>query len=206
MRNFKAPPLTAGAEAEIQRAKAWLEKSQPPLYAEIGCGAGYHPLAFVRQNLGVRILAFERTTVKYEKAQRRLDAHLAKSTEYERCLIVHGDATHLWADLIPPKSLAGIYYLYPNPYPKKQHANRRLAGMPFFTTSLESLKVGGQLVFATNEVSYFEELRLHVETLKHLKIEKAGQVAPNQKPRSHFEKKYLERGETCYEILAKRIS
>lgn len=205
MRNFKAPPLTAGADAEIQRAKSWLSRNQLPLSVEVGCGAGYHPLLFVRDNPTKRILAFERTTVKFEKAKHRLESHLAKSTEYERCLIVHGDATHLWANLISPLSLDTIYFLYPNPYPKNQHANRRLARMPFFATALESLKLGGRVVFSTNEKLYFEELLEHMRQLNYLKVDKVGGLAADQKPRSHFEKKYLERGETCYEIIAEKI-
>lgn len=206
MRNFKAPPLTAGAEAEIQRAKTWLAKSPLPLYVEVGCGAGYHPLAFVRENSSARILAFERTTVKFEKAKHRLETHLAKSTEYEQCHIIHGDAAHLWSALFERKSLDGIFFLYPNPYPKKQHANLRLAGMPFFSTTLESLKAGGRMVFATNDQNYFEELLAHMKTLQQLKIEKEGPIAADRKPRSHFEKKYLERGESCFEILAEKIT
>ncbi len=202
MRNFKAPPLSEGAENEIQRAKVWLLKSDLPLTVEVGCGAGYHPLAFVRANPRTRILAFERTTTKYEKANHRLRTHLAKSSEYERCLIIHGDATHLWSDLFLPKSLDGLFFLYPNPYPKKQHANRRLAGMPFFATAIESLKLGGKLVFATNDRNYYDELRTHLAGLKNLTIEKDGPVSLHSKPRSHFEKKYLARGEPCYEILA----
>lgn len=205
MRDFKAPPLTAGAEAEILKAKAWLKHSQLPIAVEVGCGAGYHPLAFVRENSGVRILAFERTTEKFEKANLRHKTHMAKSSEYERCLIIHGDATHLWSDLFKPLSLDALYFLYPNPYPKKQHANRRLAGMPFFTTAIESLKTGGRLVFATNEKTYYEELKLRVTTIHELKVVTAGEVKRDRKPRSHFEKKYLERGEICYEIVAEKL-
>lgn len=205
MRQFKAPPLSDGAKVEFQKSKQWLEQTLGPLYVEVGCGVGFHPLAYVRENPNARLLAFERTSEKYEKAARRLEAHRAKDKSYERCLIVHADASHLW-DLFPRQSLDGLFFLYPNPYPKPSQANLRLASMPFFAVALESLKKNGTFEFATNEKSYFAELKAVLEKIDFIAIDDAGDVPKDIRPRSHFEKKYLERGETCYQILAHKIT
>lgn len=204
MRQFQAPPLSEGAKKEFEKSKLWLEQTTGPLYVEVGCGVGFHPLAHVREHPESRILAFERTREKYDKASRRLVAHQAKEKAYQKCLIVHADASHLW-DLFPPQSLAGLYFLYPNPYPKTSQANLRLAAMPFFRVALESLKIEGTFQFATNEKFYFEELRSIIAAMPFMKTEAAGPIRKDIRPRSHFEKKYLERGEACYEILARRI-
>lgn len=205
MRQFQAPPLTEGAKIEYEKSKKWLSETTGPLYVEVGCGVGFHPLFHMRERPTSRIVAFERTSEKYEKAARRLEAHRVKDDIYNQCLIVHADASHLW-ELFPEESLSGLFFLYPNPYPKQGQANLRLAAMPFFPVALSSLKIQGTFEFATNEKSYFEELLHVIQSMDFIKIDDAGILKRDIRPRSHFEKKYLERGETCYQILARRIT
>ena len=83
--------------------------------------------------------------------------------------------------------------------------------MPFFGSLLKKLtppnnsSEAGQVIFATNEKWYFDELREMGPQLWNLKIydEKEISMAQNEsfKARTHFEKKYLERGQTCYELI-----
>ena len=69
---------------------------------------------------------------------------------------------------------------------------------------IDKMKINGQLTLATNQLDYFEEAKESFESLWHFQLIEAGPLSPNTSPRSHFEKKYLKRGETCYNIICQR--
>jgi len=67
----------------------------------------------------------------------------------------HGDAVDLLAWL-PPRSLARIDLLYPDPWPKRRHWKRRLVSDANVAAFARVLWVGGELRFATDWANYAE--------------------------------------------------
>ena len=67
--------------------------------------------------------------------------------------------------------------------------------MPFMGFLLRRLKPGGQLILASNSVSYMEEAyRMFESTWEPAEMEmKIVQVDSTRTYRTHFERKYLER-------------
>lgn len=168
---------------------------------EIGCGVGYHPLQWALANADKKILAFERTTEKYEKAQRRFLNHGSP----ENLLIVHGDvqffASSLFGTENTPLLLDGIFVLYPNPYPKLSQANHRLAGWSFLPLLTGALRPKGFLQLATNRREYLEEAIRTVPMRTRLAISRVSELPADGRPRTHFEKKYLARQEPCWDAI-----
>jgi tRNA (guanine-N7-)-methyltransferase len=206
LRKFKRPPLPLPAMAEFVKAREWLQPIKNPealigfegwpLYIEVGCGVGLHPIRWSQQNLHARLLAFERTTEKYTKAAHRF----INNSSPQNIHIVHGDASILLPYLIEPQSIDGFFFLYPNPYPKPSQANLRLPNSPFLHFIRQSLKPGGTLTLATNSVQYASEA---IERLpaNGLLLMQNKQIESHAIPRTHFEKKYLMRGEICYDLV-----
>ena len=64
-----------------------------------------------------------------------------------------GDARELMARL-PDASLARLFILFPDPWPKTRHRKRRLVGTEFITEAARVLKPGGRLLFATDWEDY----------------------------------------------------
>lgn len=71
--------------------------------------------------------------------------------------IVHADAFDLLARWIPEGSLAAVHVLFPDPWPKKRHAKRRLLSPALFDLSARALARHGGLVIATDVGWYFTE-------------------------------------------------
>ena len=63
----------------------------------------------------------------------------------------------------------------------------------------EILKPGGRLLVASNVASYIDGLA-RVAIAIGFKPSVATQISSVGSPRTHFEKKYLERGDACFEI------
>jgi tRNA (guanine-N7-)-methyltransferase len=94
-----------------------------------------------------------------EVARKRVEAALARlaSKGITNCRMMCGDAQRILRDHIAPDSVAAISVLFPDPWPKKRHARRRLMHQPGFVRLLaERLAPGGLFLFKTDAVAYFD--------------------------------------------------
>ncbi len=166
-----------------------------PLDLEIGCGVGWHSIQYANAHPGRRLIAIEHTREKFLSFQRRALSHPALAT---RLLPVHADAIRWITHMIEPCSLDAIFILYPNPEPKA--ANQRWFRMPFFHQLLGTLKPGATIHLATNVAAYALEAEQYAANAWNLKLENRNELTSSLTPRTHFEKKYLARGETCFDL------
>jgi tRNA G46 methylase TrmB len=171
--------------------------STTPLDLEIGCGVGWHPVRYARENTDRFLIALEHTRAKFDRFQSRIDGN----SPLPNLLPIHADAVRWITHCLAPASLDRVFILYPNPEPKAP--NKRWLRMPFMHRLLETIKPGGEIILATNEKAYFDEaLAFAVQTWR-LKVARQESFTTHsergQTPRTHFEKKYLLRGETCFE-------
>lgn len=162
---------------------------------EIGCGVGFHPIFYARNNPDRLLVAIEKTSEKFAKFERRYVNHHSPFN----LVPVHANAVAWITHYVKPLSVDKYFILYPNPYPKDPQ--KRFFVMPFMTHLLETLKVGGHITLATNELFYAEEARKFASEYWKLEILEDSIVPISQQPRTHFEKKYLERGDICYNLI-----
>lgn len=181
-------------------------ESGKPLDVEIGCGVGWHPIRYALENSDRQLIAIEHTRERFEKFHLRWTRNqLTQNVEPNRLtnlLPIHADAVRWITHALPPGSVSRFFILFPNPEPKAP--NKRWIRMPFFAQLLLTLRPGGEITIATNEESYFKEVLEFAENAWHLsvieaRIYKANNL-PSGLPRTHFEKKYLLRGETCFDV------
>ena len=206
MRAYQKPNLPAISLSE--RALAILDllsdpvagsKNTSPLELEIGCGVGLHPILWGKANPDRQLIAVEHTAEKFQKFEGRLARHPTLT----QVVAVHANAMTLIDQRIPPQTIDRIWLLYPNPYPKKQDQARRWHAMPFASQLVAILKPGGQLVSATNLEWYALEARQFWTTHWGLREREFQAIEPGSEfvPRTHFEKKYLARGERCWSMI-----
>jgi tRNA G46 methylase TrmB len=172
-----------------------------PVDVEIGCGVGFHPLRYARENPGRQLVAFERTKEKFEKFAVRIQNH----EELPNLTAIHGDALPWIAHAIAPASVDRYFILYPNPYPKESQRNLRFPFMPAFRLIHDSMKKGALLTLATNSASYAEEAAYGFVKEWGMELVEKSLLPENFPPRTHFEKKYLARGERCWNLLFRRL-
>jgi tRNA G46 methylase TrmB len=75
--------------------------------------------------------------------------------------------------------------------------------MPFFGCLLDKLALGGTITLVTNKEAYFSEAKERSLRVWQLRILSERVLGREDLPsaRTHFEKKYLERGEACFEFV-----
>lgn len=170
------------------------------LVIEIGAGAGLHAIQYASQHPNNFIIPIERTLVKSKKLIRRVENHPNLTNIYP----VSGDAIPWICQHCFAEEVDHYFILYPNPYPKHSHANKRFINMPFMEKMFETLKPGGLITFATNMANYYVEVKRVAQERWPLTIIDAGLLPQSFKPRTNFEKKYLARGELCFQVILQK--
>lgn len=186
-------------DLSLQKWRQQLKPNQP-IIIEIGAGAGLHAIQYAKKNPHHFIIPIERTKIKAHALLQRVLHHPALTNIYP----VYGDAIEWICRHCQPNEINAYYILYPNPYPKAKQANKRFMHMPFMAKLIETLQPGGTITLATNIVSYYEEAKLSFKTVWQLELVSDKVIPPDTQARTHFEKKYLARGESCFNLIFKK--
>ena len=192
MRKFDIQSVPRPAQDNILSRKEIPE----PVDLEIGAGVGLHAIQYCLKNPDRHLIAFERTKEKFAKFQRRYENHSLKNL-----YPIHGDAVPWISHYVLKETVDRCFILYPNPYPKKKHSNLRFAQMPFMSHLVEVLKPRGSLTLATNEEFYAQECAEEFVQTWGLELCDWQKWTDVNLARTHFEKKYLERGQTCHNLI-----
>lgn len=163
-----------------------------PLCLEIGAGMGKHALTFAAAHPGKRLFAVERTAAKFQAFAAR-----AEAAQLANLHPVHADALPWVVHALPPACLSEVFILYPNPEPK--NPAQRWFNMPFFEFLLSRLRPEGQLTLASNMAAYVDEAE--AQTVSQWRLPYARTAVPADAERTHFEVKYLARGEACAQLV-----
>lgn len=170
---------------------------------EIGCGVGLHPLEYIHLTSGRKIIAIERTQAKFKKFINRFNSHLKKKPDLGAVLLpVGGEAISFLLEFIKASTVENYFLLHPNPYPKARHLNKRWYAMPAMSLLVSTLKSGGCITLATNQKYYYQEALVYMQELWKFSIkDQSIYYKGDIKGRTHFERKYLDRGEAIFNVV-----
>lgn len=173
-----------------------------PVDLELGCGTGKFALEYSILNPERQLVAVEQTVNKFAKFRR------AFAEQRPTNLVpVQADGA-LWVDrYLPEASIERIFILYPNPYPKRKQRNLRWHYMPAMHSILRALKPNGELRFCTNLKWLLDEAAAQFSQGWNLELCGIQEVRLGSRlPLTLFEKKYLERGEICFDLRLQKPS
>ena len=177
-------PVAAHSRAAYQQLACRLP--QAPLVLDSFCGTG-HSTAVLAERFPDHLV------VGVDKSAHRLGKH-PDGQPRENMLLLQADCEDIWQQLaFDGVRLAHHYLLYPNPWPKSKHLQRRVHGqasLPFI------LQLGGTITLRSNWQLYVEEfgLALHLAGTRGV-VSRVGA----QSPMSLFERKYRDSGHTLWQ-------
>ncbi len=123
-----------------------------PLVMEVGAGDGRFLVGLAQAAPHWNILGVELSAASVERALRRL-----RREGVGQVRLFKGSGDFALKNLVPPRSLDAVYVNFPDPWPKKRHAQRRLLRVPFFRLLSTRLVDGGRLLLTTDHREYFEQ-------------------------------------------------
>ncbi len=131
-----------------------------PVELEIGSGKGMFLLEASRLNPGVNFLGVERAGKWFHRCVERV----LRSGRGNLRLTRH-DAFDLLQRWVPEHSLSAVHIYFPDPWPKKKHAGRRLFQPALFGMIARALRPGAPLLLASDLLPYFADAEEQIAAL-----------------------------------------
>lgn len=159
---------------------------EPGLVIDSGCGTGDSSTWLAEKYPDRMVLAIDRSAQRLDKCDQ---------LAYSNLLFVRADLVDFWRILLNEACPVFAHYiLYPNPYPKAEHLQRRWHGHPVFSSLLA---LGGHLELRSNWLVYLQEFSQALQYAGHcaepVKILSGKAITA-------FEKKYQNSGQMLYQL------
>jgi tRNA (guanine-N7-)-methyltransferase len=168
-----------------------LRSEQRPLLLDSGCGIG-------ESTERLALMYPEHFVLGVDKSEHRLNKRswLQQSDESRNSLIVRADLVDFWRLMAEHEIRPDLHFhLYPNPWPKPGHLQRRWQGHAVFPTLAE---LGGRVEMRSNWLIYLKEFALAWEWGTG-QVGVIEQFVPEQ-PLTPFERKYHQSGQALYRL------
>lgn len=136
---------------------------------EIGFGRGEFLLDLAAKAPEIGFLGVEVSFKRALKMARKVARH---KLENVRLLEARGEI--VVQELLPPGSMRGVWLNFPDPWPKKRHASRRLIQRDFVRSVARCLEPGGVFQVATDDIAY----RAQIDAVLRAEPQLCNQNAP----------------------------
>ncbi len=157
-----APPAIAARDAArraaLAAALAELYPHPTALIFEIGCGHGHLLAAYAAAHPDRFCLGVDLVTQRIARAQRK-----QRRLALANLAFLKADVAETLATLPPPARLAGIFVLFPDPWPKRAHHRRRLLQTELLNALAARAEPGAWLALRTDDASFFAWARGQIQ-------------------------------------------
>lgn len=127
---------------------------------EIGCGHGHFLARYAAENPEKLCVGVDLRSDRITRALRK-----AKHGRLTNCHFIRCEALEFLRALPAGVTLAEIWVLFPDPWPKKRHHKNRLLQPDFFEAIAFRVPEGGRLYFRTDYGEYFKSVADFVPSL-----------------------------------------
>lgn len=155
-----------------------------PLEVDLGCARGHFLVAAAAANPNRRYLGIEWQIERARIARRKILNLQLQNARVVRCEIRRALALDL-----PAGCASLLHVLFPDPWPKRRHASRRLINPGIFTLFTRVLAPGGIVRFLTDDENYYRHSLtvLHAEPAWELLTDNPLQNWPPTEFQARFE-------------------
>ena len=146
----KCAALRIAAPEEMKGKWKALKPDCTALWVEVGCGKGKFTAETAEANPDVLLIAVERCreamVVAMEKAQ---------TMGLTNVFYIDMDVANI-EDIFAPGEMDRLFINFPDPWPRKKNAKRRLTHRSFLDKYCRTVKEGGEIHFKTDNAPLFE--------------------------------------------------
>jgi tRNA (guanine-N7-)-methyltransferase len=166
------------------------------LHVDLGCGDGSFVCELAQQFPDKNFLGIERLTKRMKKVRR-------KAEKIDNVRVLHADTLFAVRYLLAENSVETFYLLFPDPWPKRRHQQRRIFTREFLDAISIMLEEHGFLRVATDQLDYFRQIeRLSRTDSKFEIVDRDDVVLPATK----FERTFREQALPIYRLTLRKTS
>ncbi len=162
-----------------------------PVEVDLGAGDGGFAIAYAQQRPEINLLAVERLLGRVRKIEKR-----AARAGLTNVRVLRLEFGYTVRHLLPPGSISIAHILFPDPWPKRRHWDRRLVQPDFVRDLAVALKPGGEFRFTTDHADYFETAQVAVAEASVL--ERAPEWDWSCDPKTDFQQSFDAEGRATY--------
>ncbi|QUI69766.1 methyltransferase domain-containing protein [Pseudoalteromonas sp. M8] len=184
-------PIAAHTQSAFDEVNARVQAYNGPIILDSCCGVGESTANLAKRHPDALVIGID-------KSAHRLDKHDVeyKQTEQGQYILVQADLNDFWrlaleADWQPTHH----YLLYPNPWPKAKHIQRRWHGSAVFPFIV---KLGGKLELRSNWDIYVKEF---ARALALSGVDVAVEAYESDEAITPFERKYWASGQSSTRLV-----
>ena len=183
-------PLSTHTQHAFEEVIDWLGKWQGELILDSCCGVGESTVNIARAHPNARVIGIDKSAL-------RTDKHSSYASTLQNYLVLRADLNDFLRLLVTSdKKLTKHYLLYPNPYPKSAHLQRRW----YATSALKDiLKLGGLLEVRSNWQLYIQEFSAALDIVN---VKNQVTLFESDKAITPFERKYWQSGQSSWQLIA----
>jgi tRNA (guanine-N7-)-methyltransferase len=167
-----------------------------PLHVDLGCGDGAFLFALAKQTPEKNFLGTERLLHRVKKACRKADT-------IDNMRVLRIETSYAVRYLLPAGSVEMFHLLFPDPWEKRKHHQRRIVGLEFLRAIHAALAPGGVLRVVTDHRDYFDKIR---EVAARSGDFQVGTNGAGNYPASTFEEKFKEQGLDLYRLELRKAA
>jgi tRNA (guanine-N7-)-methyltransferase len=197
------PQLTLQLQPGLDAAQYFSDKDVSEIWLEVGFGGGEHLLWQAENHPDTGIIGAE----PYVAGMAKLLARIAEK-DIGNIRLYSEDAHDIVAAL-PDASLARVFVLFPDPWPKKRHHKRRFIQTEMLSELARVMRPGAEFRFATDDSGYLvwalERLMAHPRFAWLADSASEWRARPCDWPETRYETKALRQGRGCTYLRFKRV-
>jgi tRNA (guanine-N7-)-methyltransferase len=118
------------------------------IWLEIGFGGGEHLALHAERHPDAGFIGCEVFENGIDKLLARIEGRQLFNVR------IFADDARLLIAALPPTSIAGVFLLFPDPWPKRRHHKRRIVSQETLDRLAETMTDGGELRLATDDGDY----------------------------------------------------
>jgi len=184
--DFKKPYQTHTLEA-FKEVEKWVEQQAKPIIFDSCCGVGESTYHIAKAHPEAIVLGMDKSADRLSKHPSDGEESIEELDNYR---LLQVNLNDFWRLAVEANwTLSHHYLLYPNPWPKSKHLQRRWHGSAVFPAII---KLGGKLELRSNWFTYVEEFQ---RALQLANIDSNIEIYTAEQAITPFERKYWASGQ-----------
>lgn len=189
---------------DLSGEKNWQEVfgNQNPLKVDLGCGYGHFLLAMAQNEPGANFIGIEVYAKGIQRAHQKIQTQQLPNVRLLQMNALAAFSTGFCAN-----QLDAIYINFPDPWPKRRHARRRMLQPELIKLLHDRLVVGGRIVVATDLRNYAQDMLRLLLTQPGLQSQIPEGVSNELADRvpTLYEEKFRRLGLAIYYVIVQKL-
>ncbi|SET72039.1 tRNA (guanine(46)-N(7))-methyltransferase TrmB [Thalassotalea agarivorans] len=185
-------PIQAHTQIAFDEVNKLVQAHQGDIILDACCGVGQSTRILAQQHPDALVIGVD-------KSANRIERQVEDIWSADNYVLVRADLNDFFRLVEQAKwPVTKHYVLYPNPWPKSKHVQRRWHGSAVFPTMLN---IGKEMILRSNWRLYLEEFQYAAQLLNI--SSEISAVAPAQQALTPFEAKYQNSSQQCWQLKLK---